>query len=367
MSENSEDEDKQYEPTQKKLDDARKKGEFAKSADLNTAAVYAGFLLALSVVGFYVLQSVGTAMAILIGQPDQLAPMFFEGNATPVTARLLGTLAPSLSALFGIPIAALVLMLILQKNYVFAPDKLIPKLSRISLISNAKNKFGRSGLFEFAKSASKLIIYAIVLWVFLFGKIDLLMGVVHLPPTLIGAAIGDLIIQFLSIVLFIALGIGGIDYLFQQNEHERKNRMSRKEITDETKQQDGDPHMKQQRRQRGYDIAMNQMLADVPNADVIIVNPTHYAVALKWNRAEGRAPTCVAKGVDEVAARIRETAHEAGVPIHSDPPTARAIYATVDIGNDIPPDNYAAVAAAIRFAEAMREKAKSIRSKANAK
>jgi flagellar biosynthetic protein FlhB len=154
------------------------------------------------------------------------------------------------------------------------------------------------------------------------------------------------------------LVIGGIDYMWQYQEHLRKNRMSHKEMMDEFKQNEGDPHMKQQRRQKGYEIAMNQMLADVPEADVVIVNPTHYAVALKWSRLPGEAPVCVAKGVDEIAARIREAAAEAGVPIHRNPPTARALHASVDIGHEILPDQYQAVAAAIRFAEMMRKKAR---------
>ena len=134
--------------------------------------------------------------------------------------------------------------------------------------------------------------------------------------------------------------------------------MSHKELTDEAKQAEGDPHMKQQRRQRGHEIAMNKMIAEVPTADVVIVNPTHYAVALKWDRSTPGAPECVAKGVDNVAARIREIAQENAVPIHSDPPTARALYASVNLGEEIAPEHYKPVAAAIRFAEAMREKAR---------
>ena len=130
--------------------------------------------------------------------------------------------------------------------------------------------------------------------------------------------------------------------------------MSFQDLKDETKRTEGDPHMKQSRQQRGREIAMNRMLLDVPKADVIIVNPTHYAVALKWSRAPGSAPICVAKGVDEIAKRIREAAVEHQVPIHSDPPTARALHATVDIGDEIEPEHYQAVAAAIRFADALR-------------
>jgi flagellar biosynthetic protein FlhB len=134
--------------------------------------------------------------------------------------------------------------------------------------------------------------------------------------------------------------------------------MTLKELKDESKEAEGDPHLKQHRRMRAQELALNQMMGEVPNADVIIVNPTHYAVALKWSRMPGAAPECVAKGVDEVALRIREAATEAGVPIHSDPPTARALYATTDIGREIDPDHYEPVAAAIRFAEAMRQKAR---------
>jgi flagellar biosynthetic protein FlhB len=148
--------------------------------------------------------------------------------------------------------------------------------------------------------------------------------------------------------------IGVIDLLWQHFSHRQKLRMSRKEMQDEYKQNEGDPHMKQQRRQRGYDIATNRMLKDVPGADVVIVNPEHYAVALRWDRMPGRAPVCVAKGVDAVAARIRERAQQAGVPIHRDPPTARALHATTEIGAEIAPDHYRTVAAAIRFAEQIR-------------
>ena len=156
--------------------------------------------------------------------------------------------------------------------------------------------------------------------------------------------------------MLVSAAIGAVDFMWQKAEHIRKNRMSRKELVDEAKQQEGDPHMKGQRRQRAQEIAMNQMLGDVPGADVVIVNPTHYAVALKWSRLPGAAPECVAKGVDQIAFRIREIAEEAAVPIHSDPPTARALFAMVEIGQEVHPEHYQAVAAAIKFAEAMRAK-----------
>ena len=148
------------------------------------------------------------------------------------------------------------------------------------------------------------------------------------------------------------------DLLWQKYHHLQKLRMSHKEMQDESKESEGDPHMKGKRRQRAQEIATNQMLHDVPRADVIIVNPTHYAVALEWARKPGTAPVVVAKGVDDVARRIREVAAESNVPIHSDPPTARALHATVKIGHEIDPEHYRAIAAAIRFATEMRAKAK---------
>jgi flagellar biosynthesis protein FlhB len=185
-----------------------------------------------------------------------------------------------------------------------------------------------------------------------------IVSAMHLAPGMIARLLAELVIAFLGLALLIALSVGAVDYLWQRHDHMRKNRMSRKEMMDEMKQSEGDPHMKQQRRQRAYDIATNRMLTDVPKADVVIVNPTHYAVALKWDRSSPGAPICLAKGVDEIAARIRELAAEAGVPVHSDPPAARAIHATVEIGQEIKADHYRAVAAAIRFSEAMRAKAK---------
>lgn len=184
-------------------------------------------------------------------------------------------------------------------------------------------------------------------------------GAIHGDPKIVGALMTRVIIDFMFVVLLIALGVGAVDYLWQHHDHLRKNRMSHKEIRDEHKQQEGDPYLKQERRQRGAQIAAEQMMADVPDADVVIVNPTHYAVALKWSRAPGSAPVCVAKGVDHIAQTIRERAMESGVPIHRDPPTARAIHASTDIGQEIDPAQYRSVAAAIRFAEMMRRKARS--------
>lgn len=357
MSE-TEDDDKQFEASQKKLDDAREKGDIPRSADLTTAASYGGFVLAGAAFGAASLLGLGETLRGVLDRSDSLARMTFAGDAGTLAGGLMTEIAPKLGPWFGLPAVLALASIIGQRGFVFAGDKLAPKLSRISPLASAKSKFGRTGLFEFAKSLTKLAIYSTVLGVYLTGQMPRLLGTLTLSPALIASEMLRLVSGLLFIVLAVALTLGVADLLWQQAEHQRKNRMTRQELTDEMKHAEGDPKLKQQRRQKGIEIAMNQMLADVPTADVVIVNPTHYAVALKWDRARGRAPVCVAKGVDEVAARIREVANENAVPIHSDPPTARALHASIEIGEEIRPDHYRAVAAAIRFAESLRKKAR---------
>lgn len=350
---------KTHEPTQHKLDEARKKGELARSADLNTAATYGGFLLAALAIGSTSVQQVSNALMTLIDQSTPLADLVFQGKAAAALGGLLGTVSLGLLAWFLIPAAMALMSVLAQRSFVVAPSKLAFKASRINPIQNAKNKYGPSGLFEFAKSFAKLLLYSVLLGVFLTYKISDMAGALHGEPQIVGLLMARLTVEFMFVVLLIALSIGAVDYLWQKHDHLRKNRMSYRELQQEYKQHEGDPHMKQERRQRATKIASEQMMADVPTADVVIVNPTHYAVALKWARTPGSAPICVTKGVDHVAHSIRELAFEHGVPVRRDPATARALYASTDIGDEIDPDHYRAVAAAIRFAEAMRRRARS--------
>ena len=358
MSDEPEDDDKQFEATQHKLDEARKKGDFPRSIDLNTAAAYAGILVVGLSIGAGSLVQIGSNLAGYLGKSDSLSAVVFASSGAPMMGGMMWALGMWLAPWFAIPAVFVILSIIAQRGFVFAPTKLEPKLSRISPVSQAKNKFGRNGLFEFGKSFAKLVLYSTVLFLFLAGRLPDIMSAMALSPGQVIATLLQLCISLMSIVLVIALALGVVDYTWQRAEHLRKNRMSRKEMMDENKNSEGDPAMKQQRRQKGVAIAMNQMMGDVPDADVIIVNPTHYAVALKWDRLNGTAPECVAKGVDLVAAQIREVAQENAVPIHSDPPTARALYATVEIGDQIPKDHYKTVAAAIRFADKIRKVAR---------
>lgn len=343
--------EKEHEPTERRLQQAREKGEVPVGRDLLAAAALAGFVLALMVPDSGL--RIANALTLLLDQAETLAPSLGSGDPAPWTG-FAADLAFGLAPAFLLPGLAVLVVLIAQQGLVLAPTRLEPKLSRVSLLAGARRRFGREGLFDFAKSAVKLVLISLVLGSFLVGEADRILAAMTLQPGQVLLLLGRLIVTFLLMVLVVQSVIGAIDLLWQQFEHRRRNRMSRKELTDEMKQSEGDPQMKAQRRQKAMAIASNRMLADVATADVVVVNPTHYAVALRWNRQSRGAPVCVAKGVDDLAARIREKAAEAGVPLRHDPPTARALYASVALGEEIRPEHYRPVAAAIRFAEGLR-------------
>ena len=361
MSSETETADKPHDPTPKKLDDARKKGELVKSSEVNTAAMYFGFLIAASVFGAASLTALGHAMAPLLARPQGLAPGVFAGEGTRFAGKLIGAVALAIVPWVAVPFLTVLTAIIAQRSLVFAGKKLEFKASRISPLRNFKNKYGWNGLFEFFKSAVKLVIYAAILTGFLRNKSDLIIGAMQMNAVRAILLWLELAAQLLAIVLAIAVAMAGIDYLWQYRSHMAKNRMSDKEIKDEVKDAEGDPHLKSARRSKAQEIAFNQMLKQVPEADVVIVNPSHYAVALKWARTAGGAPVCVAKGVDEIALRIKEIAYEEGVAVFSDPPTARALFAHVRLDAQILPEHYAAVAVAIRYADALSRKARSWR------
>ncbi len=361
MDENQSASDKPFDPTPRKLEEARKKGEIVRSADLNTAIVYGGFLLAGVLIAPWMMEEIGAMTQTSLGRADTLAPSLLSPGASLQAAGLLSGSLISAAALTLVPAVLLLASLLGQRALLFTPSKLAPKANRISILENAKQKFGRQGLFQFAKSATKLFLVSVFLAIYLWARAETILVAIYASPGQILEMLGQLSLDFLAVVAGMTAVFGVADWGWEWSQLQLRNRMSRQELMDETKSSEGDPHFKQERRQRGQSIAMNQMISDVPNADVIVVNPTHYAVALKWDRSDGGVPICVAKGTDEIARRIREAASEAGVPIYSDPPTARALHASIDIGGPILPDQYRAVAAAIRFADLIRQKAKATR------
>ncbi|MGV8989024.1 MAG: EscU/YscU/HrcU family type III secretion system export apparatus switch protein [Cypionkella sp.] len=349
--------EKSHEPSQKRLDEARKRGDVPRSMDLATAAVYGGAALAFTVAGAATINSLGAAAIGLIEQSDRLSQAMVTSARAP-TMGLLSSFGLPLLPIFLVPVGAAIISIAVQRGFIIAPDRIVPKLSRISPLKALGHRFGREGLFTFGKNLLKLIVVCLLV----AGLILQYAAPLMMSPRLSAGQTGELMVQiiqnFLFLAFLISLVFGTADYGWQWLQHRRRNMMSRQEMVEEHRESEGDPHMKGHRRQKGREIAMAQMLQEVANADVILVNPTHYAVALKWRRGDRTAPICLAKGVDDIAARIREKAAEAGVPIHRDPATTRAIYASVDVGEPIRPEHFKSVAAAIRFAEAMRKRAK---------
>lgn len=355
MSEENDASEKSFEPTTMRLQDARKKGDVPKSNEITVAATYAAFALCLVALGQHGLSDFALPLSSMLEKASDV-PIADGASGPKIFSLFMGTVYSVVLAVFLVPAIAALVALTAQRAIVFAPEKLNPKLSRISPLQGLKNKFGANGLFEFGKSAVKLLVISVTAAYFVMANLEEFLTTVDLGTRSMSSKIGTLIIELVFLAFIVNLMIGSADFFWQQAQHRKRNMMSRKEVQDEAKESEGDPHLKQKRRNRATEIATNHMLADVPGADVVIVNPTHFAVALKWDRSSDEAPVCVAKGVDQIAARIREAASEATVPIFSDPPTARALFALVDIGQSIHSDHYKAVAAAIRFAETVGRK-----------
>ena len=348
--------EKAHDPSPRKLEEARKKGDMPRSADVYSAVSIASFVLALLVVGEWAINRIGLAGMVVLDQSDQFTSLM-RNNATPTSGGLLVAFLLPVLALLAIPPAVVLAVSVAMRSLRFTPHNIAPRLSRISPLALARHKFGAEGLIEFTKSTIKLLLVSMVLYLFIMARLEVILGSLHLAPSISAVLLARLTIEFLLIVVLISVVLGAVDYLWQVRLHRQRNRMSHKELMDEFKESEGDPHIKSARRQKAQSVATSRMLADVATADVVVVNPTHYAVALKWDRAAGGAPVCVAKGVDEIAAVIRARAAEHGVPIHRDPPTARAIHATVELGMQVRAEHYRAVAAAIRFSDVMRKRA----------
>lgn len=350
--------EKSHDPTPRRLERAREQGDVVRSQDAQTLAAYLGLSAAVALTAGWGAVRLGEVLMAPLAHPQALADILVTGGARDMIAGFAVPILAATLPLVAMPAALILALLVAQRSIVFAPDKIHPKLSRISPIDNAKQKYGVTGLVEFAKSTVKLLAVSAVLGLVVWADLDRLASYVGRAPRMLGTLLADRFWALMIGLIVVSAAVAFFDVLWQQAELIRRNRMTHQELRDEAKQAEGDPHVKAQRRERGRQLAMNRMLLDVPKADVVITNPTHYAVALSWDRMLGGAPRCLAKGVDEIAARIRARAEAAEIPIFEDPPTARSLHATVEIGREIAPEHYRAVAAAILFADRMADKAR---------
>jgi flagellar biosynthetic protein FlhB len=349
--------DKSFEPTQAKIDRARREGDVAYSRDATEAAIYLGVFIAIAALAGGAAIRFAESLSPLLESPD------FLSEAADFEIVLQATLIAAGFAAAPFLLAPMVLAagsVGAQRALVFAPGKLKPKWERLSPVENANKKFGPDGLVEFAKSTVKLACVGAVLAFLATSAFPSLVAFVGAPPQSAAPAMHEKASLIAGFAAVLGVVIGAADLLWTNIRHRRKLMMTMEDMRQEAKESDGDPHMKHTRRERARAMATNRMLLDVPKATVVIVNPTHYAVALRWKGPKSGAPICVAKGVDEMAARIRALAAAAGVPIRHDPPSARALFAVVDVGEEVRREHFAAVAAAIHFAERMRRTARGV-------
>ncbi len=351
--------EKSHEATPERLDKARREGDVAQSRDVNAAASYLGFYLALAVLGAGAAGKLTFSLLQVIKHPDDVGRLAFDADrGSDFIVSLITQSLAGVAPFFLLPAVATLCALIAQRAIAFAPSKIKPKLSRLSVIANAKKKYGTDGLVEFAKNSVKLLFVFILFGFFFAQRFSSIPLDARLPATNLPASLLKEGVVFVGVIVLFSVALATIDLPWSRHTHAKRLRMTYEDLKKESKENEGDPEMKRSRRERAQNTANNTMLRDVPDADVVIVNPTRYAVALQWQRDKGRAPICVAKGINEFAGRIREVAAIAGVPIKSDPPTTRAIYASVEVGEEIKREHYAAVAAAIHFADVIKAKAK---------
>ncbi|CCE03339.1 flagellar biosynthesis protein FlhB [Bradyrhizobium sp. STM 3809] len=351
MAEEGDTEDKTEDPTQKRLDQALERGDVVKSQELNTWFVIAAATLVMSTFS----GSIGTA--VLVPMRNLIANSWMIHTDGAGLLALARGLSFAVIAAIGVPILMVMLAAIagnmMQHRLVWSGEPLKPSLSKISPLSGAKRLFGKQAAANFAKGLFKLVLLGTVMVMILWPERLRLESLLHMDVAeLLGVTMSLTTHLMGSVVALLALVAIG-DYLFQYRQWYERQKMSLQEMKEEFKQSEGDPHVKGRMRQIRQQRMKKRMMAAVPKASVIITNPTHYSVALSYERGMS-APVCVAKGVDNIAFKIREIAKAHDIPIVENVPLARALYATVEIDEEIPVEHYHAVAEIIGYVMGLR-------------
>lgn len=352
MAEND-DSEKTEEPTHRKLEEAQKKGDLVKSQEVSAWFVMIGGATAIALTASSMAGSLAGTLTVFLAHPDQI-PM--DAEHLRQIWLLIGR--DAFGAVIG-PLAILVgaatIGHLIQHQPVFTAENMKPKLSKISPKEGLKRLFGPKSLMNLAKGIVKICVVGAVSFIIIWPERDRLALMMTWEIAQLLPLVQALALKMFAGVIAVMTVVAALDYLFERMQWMKKQRMSVQEVKDEYKQMEGDPTVKAKLRQIRVERGRKRMMAAVPTATVIITNPTHYAVALKYEQGMG-APIVVAKGVDAVAFKIREIGQENDVPIIENPPLARALHATVEIDQEIKPEHYKAVAEVIGYV--MRLKAK---------
>jgi len=358
MSEGEEQDEAQKteDPTPKKLEEARKQGNIPLSREVNNWLVLLAGTLVVAAMTPFMFRQLFDVLKFYIEKS-------YAVPGTPGGMKIaLGDGMMEIMFILAMPFLVFVLAAFLgpfsQVGVLFAPKSIKPSLSKISPIKGFKRLFSMRSLMEFAKGIAKIALVAVVGVIILYPFYGALERTIDIPVAALLDQMRILVVRLMIGVLIVMGIVAVIDLVYQRNEHNKKMRMTKQEVKDEYKQTEGDPLIKGKLRQLRAEKARQRMMQAVPQADVVITNPTHYSIALKYDTATMDAPLCIAKGIDEVAMRIREVAKEHDIVLYENVPLARALYDSVDIDESIPPEHFKAVAEVISYVFKLKGKLK---------
>ncbi|MFV3076823.1 EscU/YscU/HrcU family type III secretion system export apparatus switch protein [Niveispirillum fermenti] len=348
MSEQTDDSQKTEEPTQRKLDEARRRGDLPVSREAGAAMVVLAALIMVGGLGPSIGAGLAAAFLPLVENPGDIV-LASPPDAFALMAEVAAGVGLVLLPVAGLLLAAGFLGAVGQGSVVIAAERIQPKLNRLSPLGGLKRLFSLRNLVEFLKGLGKVAAVTLAFLLVVAPMLDQAEAMALGPPAALPLLLVDVTVQLLLAVLAASIIIAVLDLLWQRLSWRRQQRMSMQELKEEFRQAEGDPHLKAKIKQLRRDRARNRMFAELPNATVVITNPTHYAVALRYDLDKAPAPVCVAKGRDLVALRIREVAATHAVPVVENPPLARALHAGVEIGDEVQPEHYVAVAELIAY------------------
>jgi len=341
-------ESKTEEATPRKLADARKKGDVAKSPDVASALSLLGAAAVVLMSGGWFATSMAEQLLPFIASPHAMMGGLDAGAGVEIGAKALWAIAPFLAAVMLATIVGGAGGNLAQSGLIFTAEKLKPDWSKVSPLKGFKRIFGPDGLVQFVKTLLKLIAVGVICWLVLRLHVREFETMAAMSPAMILPMARDLAIALMvSAIVFLGF-TAGADYLWQRYRFAERMKMTKEELKEDYKQSEGDPHVKAKLKQIRAQRSRQRMMQNVPKATVIVTNPTHYSVALRYETGDA-APVCVAKGVDAVALRIREVAREHKVPIVENIPLARALYAAIDVDETIPREHFEAAAKVIGF------------------
>ena len=337
--------EKTEEPTAKKKSDARNKGQVAKSQELNAAFVlFIGFWT-LKVLGAYTYREIAAYATYIFGNLNTTV------DTETVMRLFIGIVTILLKTAFPVMVAIMIIGLainLVQVGWNFTTEPLGFDLDKLNPINGFSRIISKRSLVELLKSLFKILIIGLFLYENLKDEILQMPKLIYLDLSMSMAKIADIIFMMAFKICAIFFVLAVLDYLYQKWEHNEQLKMTKQEVKEEFKQMEGDPQIKGKIKQKQREMAMARMMQEVPKADVIVTNPTHFAVALRYSDGM-RAPEVIAKGQDLVALRIKDVARKAGVVIVENKPLARALYAAVEIGGTVPPELYKAVAEVLAY------------------